>query len=125
MGKTSGIVFPFHAGHPPRFAGPVPRQADVVVIGGGVIGVMTAWFLAARGEKVVLCEKGRIAALFTWFNQWKIRRSQLADGISLHWKYRTSRSFRATAWPRLIVPLLRRCTSSRCRRNSSSSPSFT
>ena len=62
MGKTSGIVFPFHAGHPPRFAGPVPRQADVVVIGGGVIGVMTAWFLAARGENVVLCEKGRIGA---------------------------------------------------------------
>jgi glycine/D-amino acid oxidase-like deaminating enzyme len=33
----------------------------VVIIGGGVIGVMTAWFLRARGLSVVLCEKGRIA----------------------------------------------------------------
>ena len=62
---TSGgaqIVFPFRPGRPPRFAGPLPAAADVVVIGGGIIGVMTAWFLAAGGERVVLCEKGRIAA---------------------------------------------------------------
>ena len=30
-------------------------------IGGGVIGVMTAWHLAERGLRVTLCEKGRIA----------------------------------------------------------------
>lgn len=41
--------------------GPLPRDADVVVIGGGVAGVMTAWFCAAPGRRVVLCEKGRIA----------------------------------------------------------------
>ncbi len=40
----------------------IPGQADVVVIGGGIIGVATAWFLARRGVSVVLCEKGRIAA---------------------------------------------------------------
>lgn len=39
-----------------------PARADVVVIGGGVMGVMTAWFLRARGLSVVLCEKGRVAA---------------------------------------------------------------
>ncbi|MBU6420238.1 MAG: FAD-binding oxidoreductase [Proteobacteria bacterium] len=39
-----------------------PAQADVVVIGGGIIGVCTAWNLAQKGAKVVLCEKGRIAA---------------------------------------------------------------
>lgn len=33
----------------------------MAVLGGGVIGVMTAWHLAERGLKVVLCEKGRIA----------------------------------------------------------------
>jgi glycine/D-amino acid oxidase-like deaminating enzyme len=32
-----------------------------VVLGGGVIGVMTAWYLAERGFCVTLCEKGRIA----------------------------------------------------------------
>ena len=39
-----------------------PAMADVVVIGGGIIGVCTAWSLAQKGAKVVLCEKGRIAA---------------------------------------------------------------
>ena len=39
----------------------VPSSADVVVIGGGIIGVSTAWFLAKHGVDVVVCEKGRIA----------------------------------------------------------------
>jgi glycine/D-amino acid oxidase-like deaminating enzyme len=39
-----------------------PKSADVVVIGGGVIGVTAASALAARGASVVLVEKGRVAA---------------------------------------------------------------
>ena len=39
----------------------VPDSADVVVIGGGIVGVSTAWFLARQGVNVVLCEKGHIA----------------------------------------------------------------
>ncbi|MGZ2258342.1 NAD(P)/FAD-dependent oxidoreductase [Roseobacter sp. A03A-229] len=46
---------------PVRFAAAVPEAADVVVIGGGVIGVSTALFLARAGRSVVLLEKGRIA----------------------------------------------------------------
>jgi glycine/D-amino acid oxidase-like deaminating enzyme len=46
---------------PIRFPGPPPVAADVVIVGGGVIGVCTALFLAEAGVKVVLCEKGRIA----------------------------------------------------------------
>lgn len=61
-GNPSGIVFPFRAGMPVRFAAPLPAAADVIIIGGGIIGVMTAWYLAERGEKVVLCEKGRVGA---------------------------------------------------------------
>ena len=38
-----------------------PEQADVVIIGGGIVGVSTAWFLARQGVSVVLCEKGHIA----------------------------------------------------------------
>lgn len=39
----------------------VPSAADVVVIGGGIIGVSTAWFLAKHGVDLVICEKGHIA----------------------------------------------------------------
>lgn len=46
---------------PVRFADPLPDAADVVVIGAGVAGTATAYFLAQRGQKVVLCEKGRVA----------------------------------------------------------------
>ena len=46
---------------PLHYPGPPPKRCDVVVLGGGVIGVMTAWFLAERGFSVTLCEKGRIA----------------------------------------------------------------
>ena len=42
--------------------GDLPKAADVVVIGGGVIGVCTALFLVCAGQSVVLLEKGRIAA---------------------------------------------------------------
>lgn len=38
-----------------------PAKVDVVVIGGGIIGVMTALTLAERGVSVAVCEKGAIA----------------------------------------------------------------
>jgi len=40
----------------------LPQAADVVVIGGGIVGVCTAYYLAMRGVKVALVEKGRIGA---------------------------------------------------------------
>jgi glycine/D-amino acid oxidase-like deaminating enzyme len=39
----------------------VPAKADVVVIGGGIIGASTALELAERGVSVALCEKGAVA----------------------------------------------------------------
>jgi glycine/D-amino acid oxidase-like deaminating enzyme len=38
----------------------LPDRTDVVIIGGGIIGVCTALFLAEKGIAVALCEKGRI-----------------------------------------------------------------
>ncbi|WP_406858052.1 FAD-binding oxidoreductase [Alsobacter sp. KACC 23698] len=40
----------------------LPREADVVVIGGGVVGTFAAYYLAKRGLKVALVEKGRVGA---------------------------------------------------------------
>ncbi|HEX9858381.1 MAG TPA: FAD-binding oxidoreductase [Paracoccaceae bacterium] len=40
----------------------LPEAADVVVIGGGIVGVCAAYYLARRGVKVALIEKGRIGA---------------------------------------------------------------
>ncbi len=40
----------------------LPERSDVVVIGGGIIGAMTALELAERGVAVTLCEKGEIGA---------------------------------------------------------------
>ncbi len=46
---------------PVRFSDPLPEAVDVVVIGAGVAGTATAYFLAERGAKVLLCDKGRVA----------------------------------------------------------------
>ncbi len=39
----------------------LPQRADVVVVGGGIIGVSAAYYLARKGRSVVLVEKGHIA----------------------------------------------------------------
>lgn len=40
----------------------LPAAADAVIIGGGIVGVFAAYYLARRGLKVALVEKGRIGA---------------------------------------------------------------
>src|SRR5438034_9857628 len=40
----------------------LPDTADAVIIGGGIIGAFTAYYLAQRGLKVALLEKGRVGA---------------------------------------------------------------
>lgn len=39
----------------------LPASADAIVIGAGIAGTASAFYLASRGLKVVVCEKGRIA----------------------------------------------------------------
>jgi glycine/D-amino acid oxidase-like deaminating enzyme len=38
--------------------GPVPRDSDVLVVGGGVVGLATALFLARAGQDVLVAERG-------------------------------------------------------------------
>ncbi|MFS2327497.1 FAD-binding oxidoreductase [Brucella sp. H1_1004] len=40
----------------------LPEEADVVVIGAGIVGTSAAYFLAKRGLKVALVEKGRVGS---------------------------------------------------------------
>ena len=46
---------------PVRFTDALPEAVDVVVIGAGIAGTAAAYYLAKRGQKVLLCEKGRVA----------------------------------------------------------------
>src|SRR5579863_10473464 len=39
----------------------LPARADVVIVGGGIIGVSAALYLVKKGISIALCEKGRIA----------------------------------------------------------------
>jgi len=55
------MTFPISEATPIRFSAALPKACDVVVLGGGIMGVMTAWYLAEAGVRVVLSEKGRIA----------------------------------------------------------------
>ncbi|PTE10508.1 NAD(P)/FAD-dependent oxidoreductase [Mesorhizobium helmanticense] len=54
--------FPFSEADPIQHPGPPPKASEVVIVGGGVIGVTTALFLAKRNIPVTLLEKGRVAA---------------------------------------------------------------
>ncbi len=40
---------------------PLPDTVDVVIIGGGIIGISTAWYLCQQNLRILVCEKGRVA----------------------------------------------------------------
>ena len=46
---------------PIQFSDALPSRCDVVVIGAGIVGTATAYYLAEHGVDVLLCEKGRVA----------------------------------------------------------------
>ena len=55
------IPFPISEDSPVEHGGPLPAEADCVIIGGGVIGICTALYLAKAGLRPVVLEKGRVA----------------------------------------------------------------
>jgi glycine/D-amino acid oxidase-like deaminating enzyme len=60
----------------------LPKSADAVVIGGGIVGVFTAYYLARSGLRVALVEKGLIGAEQSSRN-WGWCRQQNRDGREL------------------------------------------
>lgn len=58
------------------------READVVIIGGGIIGCATAYYLAKRGVRPVLLEQGEIASQQSGHN-WGFVRQQGRDPVEV------------------------------------------
>ena len=81
---------------PIAFSDPLPDAVDVAVIGAGVIGTSTAWFLARRGMKVALLEKGRVAGEQSSRN-WGWVRQQGRDAAELPIMMESNRIWRGLA----------------------------
>lgn len=58
---TPHPVGPVTEATPIRFSDPLPEAVDVVVVGGGVVGIMSALYLNRLGLSAFVVEKGRIA----------------------------------------------------------------
>lgn len=56
------------------------RSADVIVIGGGIVGCSTAYNLAKRGQSVILLEKGRVGEEASGRNGGGVRQSNRHPG---------------------------------------------
>ncbi|ASJ70701.1 NAD(P)/FAD-dependent oxidoreductase [Granulosicoccus antarcticus] len=58
---SSHSAAPISASTAIQFSDPIPAEVDVVVIGGGVIGILTALYLNRLGLSAYVVEKGRVA----------------------------------------------------------------
>lgn len=74
--------FPITEQSPITYSADLPEAVDVVIIGAGVIGVMSAYFLAQKGQSVLLLEKGRVAGEQSSRN-WGWIRQQMRDHAEL------------------------------------------
>lgn len=89
-------AFPISEASPVEHGGAPPAEADVVVIGGGVIGIMTAWHLAKAGLRAVVLEKGRVAGEQSSRN-WGWIRQQGRDPAELPIMVEANRIWKALA----------------------------
>jgi glycine/D-amino acid oxidase-like deaminating enzyme len=81
---------------PIAFSDPLPAEAEIAVIGAGIAGTATAYFLAERGAKVLLCEKGRVAGEQSSRN-WGWVRQQGRDWAELPIMMESNRIWRSLA----------------------------
>ncbi len=103
----------------------------VVILGGGIIGITSAWYLAQRGYQVTIIEKEQSAGLATSFANGGLLTPSMADpwaapGLPLkllRWMGREKSPFllRPTALPGMMnwgLSFLRNCTDAQWRKNT-------
>src|SRR5437870_12252459 len=78
---------------------PRPREADVVVGGAGIVGCATAYFLARRGVRVVVVERGRVPGEQSRKN-WGFVRQQGRDPLEMPLMLEANRMWRGLAGER-------------------------
>ena len=81
---------------PIAFDDPLPAETDVAIIGAGIAGTATAYFLAEAGVRVVLLEKGRVAGEQSSRN-WGWIRQQGRDWAELPIMIESNRIWRSLA----------------------------
>src|SRR2546430_7791568 len=69
------------------------READVVVVGAGIVGCATAYFLARRGMRVVVVERGRVPGEQSRKN-WGFVRQQGRDPLEMPLMLEANRMWR-------------------------------
>lgn len=91
----------------------LPKAVDVVVIGGGIIGITTAMELAERGISVAVCEKGVIAgeqSARNWGWTRQMGRDERELPLCIHsvqqWSQMSARINRDTGWRRTGISYL-------------------
>ncbi len=91
----------------------LPKAVDVVIIGGGIIGITTALELAERGISVAVCEKGVIAgeqSARNWGWTRQMGRDERELPLCMHsvelWSQMNARIGRETGWRRTGISYL-------------------
>ncbi|MBD0259669.1 MAG: FAD-binding oxidoreductase, partial [Cytophagales bacterium] len=74
-------------------------ETDVVVVGGGITGITTAYLLAKKGMKVVVLESGKVGSGTTGFST-----GHLTSGVDADYNFIASRFSKETA--RLVAESL-------------------
>jgi len=69
------------------------RRCDVVVVGGGIVGCATAYYLARRGVRVILLERGEVAGEQSGRN-WGFVRQQGRDPVEVPLMVAANRTWR-------------------------------